>query len=370
MAARDASPTSTSSARSSITVHTEKLSGSRSSMSASPPHSTPPTSHGDEASVLSDVPKMEQLIENLVEDARPDSPADAHATPQSASVAPVVPNSEGRRSARSSRKSVVTYNVQILAGTAIHTPSKYLDKHHKNVLHGDIKEVLKTSTIVSPKKKASRPRLMPAYSDEDTHDPAEEQLATEAAQAAQRRTSSRVTDLRREAFRNLGAVSQVIGKTFTGANDAVHNALRRSASDSHLMGSARRAAPASPNRPRTARQAASDNDTPERDAETLPVKPKSKEWLKAGLYVGQHRDFDARLSEAQNRLKKRSNKVKENKVIPLPMFAGERMLNSDPLHDYRNFKLPFDTYHPLPRKIKVDGWVKLHRSESRAYNPQ
>jgi hypothetical protein len=86
------------------------------------------------------------------------------------------------------------------------------------------------------------------------------------------------------------------------------------------------------------------------------------------LYIGQTREFDARLSEAQNRLKKKSTKVKENKVIPLPMFAGERLLNSNPLHEYRNFKLPFDTYHPLPRKIKVDGWVKLHRSESHASN--
>jgi palmitoyltransferase ZDHHC9/14/18 len=311
---------------------------------------------------------MDQLIDNLIEDARPETSADAHATPQSASVTPIAPNSEGRRSARSTRKSVVTYNVQILAGTAIHTPSKYLDKHHKNVLHGDIKEVLKTSTIVSPKKKAPRPRLVSSYSEEDTQDPAEEQLAAEAAQAAQRRTSSRVTDLRREAFRNLGAVGQAIGQTLTGANHVVHNALRRSASDSHLMGSVRNAGPTSPIRPRTARPGASDNDTPEREAEKFAVKPKSKEWLKAGLYIGQTREFDARLSEAQNRLKKKSTKVKENKVIPLPMFAGERLLSSNPLHEYRNFKLPFDTYHPLPRKIKVDGWVKLHRSESRASN--
>ena len=93
------------------------------------------------------------------------------------------------------------------------------------------------------------------------------------------------------------------------------------------------------------------------------MKPKTKEWMRQGLYVGQDRDFDARLSESQNRQKRKSRKVKENKVLPLPMFAGERLLNGDARTNYRDFKLPYDTYHPLPRKIKPDGWVKLHKSK-------
>jgi palmitoyltransferase ZDHHC9/14/18 len=47
----------------------------------------------------------------------------------------------------------------------------------------------------------------------------------------------------------------------------------------------------------------------------------------------------------------------------MPIFAAARVLNEDPHHVFKDFKLPFDTYHPLPRKVKVDGWVKLNKSE-------
>ncbi|KAF2703941.1 hypothetical protein K504DRAFT_442736 [Pleomassaria siparia CBS 279.74] len=357
MAGRDVSPTSIASAHSSITVHTEKQSVFRSSMSASPPTSTPPTSHGDEVSVLSDATKMDGIMEQHEETARPQTPADAHVAPQ---PTPVVPSSEGRRSVRSSRSSVVTYNVQILAGTAIHTPSKYLEKHHKNVLHGELEQVIKTNTVPSPKKKARR--ASKPSSPEDANDPAEEQLAAEAAQAAQRRTSSRVVDLRREAFRNLTAAGDAVGQALTNGREIVQNALRKSASDSRLIDSNRNALLSTPKRPRTTRGALTETDTPEREQEKVNMKPKTKTWLKEGLYVGQYRDFDPRLSEAQNRLKKKSARVKENRVLPLPLFDAERRLNADPLQEFRHFKLPFDTYNPLPRKVKVDGWVKLNKN--------
>jgi palmitoyltransferase ZDHHC9/14/18 len=100
--------------------------------------------------------------------------------------------------------------------------------------------------------------------------------------------------------------------------------------------------------------------------EKIFSKPKSKVWLKQGLYVGQDRDFDPRLSESQNRAKKRAKRPGEVNVLPLPIFACERLLNEDPRHVFRDFKLPFDTYSPLPRKVKVDGWVKLNKSKINA----
>lgn len=356
MAGRDTSPTSSSSSVSNLIGQTGKQDAARSSSSASPPHSTPPTSLGDEASVHSDVAKMESLAEALGESSASRVRAGLESTPQPTPAD--TPNSDGRRSLRSSRASVTTYNVQILAGTAIHTPTKYLEKHHKNVLHGRIEDVILANTATSPKKRRGRLVL------EDMDDPVEQQLAAEAAQAAQRRKSTRAHDLRKETLRNLtevaGSVAQKGQELLLGGRNRVQHALRRTRSEPSL---AQSMVKASPKRPRATRAAESDDDEEVQEPEQEYVKSRTKKWLQQGLYVGQYRDFDARLSETQNRIRKKSVKAKENIVLPLPMFAGERLLNGDSRREYRNFKLPFDTYNPLPRKVKVDGWVKLHRSK-------
>lgn len=101
---------------------------------------------------------------------------------------------------------------------------------------------------------------------------------------------------------------------------------------------------------------------------TLPrrevPKPKVKRWLSQGLYVGQDRDFDARLTDTKNRLKKKNSKspvkAKENKVLPLPMFAGQRLLETG-----RDFKLPFEVFSPLPPgQPKPEEWKKTQKSKS------
>lgn len=352
MAIRDASPTSDTSMLSSTSA-TEKDPVLRDSSTASPPTSTPPTSLGDEASIMSDVAKMEPSLEAEEETSLSLVATTVSSTPHHS--APEAPNSESRRPARSSRKSVTTYNVQILAGTAIHTPTKYLEKHHKNVLHGPIETVIKANPAPSPKKRA--PRVKPDPN--DFSDPVELQLATETAQAAQRRSSLRATDLRREALRNVTGVA-------ANRRSLMHGALRRSASDSRLRSATQTAPSVSPKRPRAARGAESDDEDEEGEdgEEKTYLKPKTKQWMAQGMYVGQDRDFDARVSESRNRQRRKSRKPKEKNVLPLPMFAGERMLGGDVRTAYRNFKLPYDTYNPLPRKVKVDGWVKLQKSKS------
>jgi palmitoyltransferase ZDHHC9/14/18 len=357
MAQRLLSPTSTSSMDSAATADHAPLPHSRATASASPPISTPPTSLDDEASVLSEMTKLEHTTEILEEvpvaPAAPAAQLDA-AAPQSA---PDAATPDGRRSARNSRKSVTTYNLQILAGTAVHTPTKYLEKHHKNVLHGSLEELAQAQTVTPAKKRTPRTKAESA----DPSDAVEEQLVTEAAQAVRRRTSTRATDLRKEALRNLIGVGDAVANSISGGKSLVKNALRRSASDSNLRSTGSPALAGSSKRPRTA----AGTDTPDEAPEPKEyLKPKTKTWLKQGLYVGQHREFDPRLSESQNRVKKRGRKGRENKALPLPMFAGDRLLSEDPRLVFRNFKLPFDTYNPLPRKVKVDNWTKLSRSKA------
>lgn len=92
-------------------------------------------------------------------------------------------------------------------------------------------------------------------------------------------------------------------------------------------------------------------------------KPKVKRWLTQGLYVGQERDFDPRLTDMKNKLKKKMSKSpekrKENKVLPLPMFAGQRLLDTG-----RDFKLPFEVFSPLPPgQPKPEEWKKTQKSK-------
>ncbi|KAL9095799.1 MAG: hypothetical protein Q9165_001796 [Trypethelium subeluteriae] len=86
-------------------------------------------------------------------------------------------------------------------------------------------------------------------------------------------------------------------------------------------------------------------------------------YVKQGLYAGQDRYFNPRFSEKKN--KKRSTTkamvvpAKENKTLPLPMFAGERLLENG-----RDFKLPFFVCNPLMSgPPKADEWKKVKRSE-------
>jgi histone-lysine N-methyltransferase ASH1L len=89
-------------------------------------------------------------------------------------------------------------------------------------------------------------------------------------------------------------------------------------------------------------------------------KPKTKRWLAAGLYVGQRRDFDPRLTDAKNRARLAGKpEAKERKYLPLPMFAGQRLIERG-----RDFKLPFDVFSPLPPgQPKPDEWKKTNKSK-------
>ena len=89
--------------------------------------------------------------------------------------------------------------------------------------------------------------------------------------------------------------------------------------------------------------------------------PKDKKWLSSGLYVGQPRTFNPKVSESKNKRKSTSTTTmseEENHVLPLPMFAGDRLLTSG-----RDFKLPFDIFSPLPPgQPKPDEWRKDNKN--------
>ncbi|ETN46014.1 uncharacterized protein HMPREF1541_00197 [Cyphellophora europaea CBS 101466] len=92
-----------------------------------------------------------------------------------------------------------------------------------------------------------------------------------------------------------------------------------------------------------------------------PRAPKDKKWLTSGLYAGQKRQFDARHHGGTKGKRKSAGDAgaeKENSILPLPMFFGERLLNEG-----RDFKLPFDVFSPLPPgQPKPDEWRKSNKN--------
>ena len=86
-------------------------------------------------------------------------------------------------------------------------------------------------------------------------------------------------------------------------------------------------------------------------------------YVTQGLYAGQDRYFDPRFNEKKNKRRSASKvattPVPENKTLPLPMFAGERLLENG-----RDFKLPFSVCNPLMTgPPKADEWKKVKKSK-------
>ena len=91
------------------------------------------------------------------------------------------------------------------------------------------------------------------------------------------------------------------------------------------------------------------------------IKRPTKPWVAQGLYVGQHRSDDARLTETRNKERNTLNnrpKAGERAAMPMPMWIGDKIIEMG-----RDFKLPFDVFSPLPPgQPKPDEWKKTQKS--------
>lgn len=87
----------------------------------------------------------------------------------------------------------------------------------------------------------------------------------------------------------------------------------------------------------------------------VPTRRREKKWLTSGLFAGQQR----MVTHPKNRKSGAAIPPPVNNwVLPLPMYAGERLLNQG-----RDFKLPFDIFSPLPAgQPKPDEWKKVNKN--------
>ena len=186
----------------------------------------------------------------------------------------------------------------------------------------------------------------------------------------QRRKSTRM-DLLNPASTFMDKTSSVLGKRSREAIEAGMEKLvvlkgdkKRSRNDATkldsqpLQGSTKRA--------RASVAVSQEESAPHSEIQSSPAKKRPKTWLSQGLYAGQDPDFNPRLTETKNRMKKALASHKDGRrsaFMPLPMFAGGRALMKG-----RDFELPYNVYGPLPFKPpQPDAWKKTSKSESRCW---
>lgn len=303
-----------------------KLSDSNSTV----PSLTPPTSHADTAS---DCPEPKQKH-------------DSH-----------------RRSSERLRRvssSVLTYNENMLAGSSQRKPRKKSETVAGRTVPGE--------TLVN-----AAPESQDQFAQESLQGLAREwslgalpgdDLKTSLEETAKptRRKSTRLDGLEK-ATRVFEKPKSVLGKRRRETLDGGVETLQSITGGAGLR--ARRLATSVFEEPKPKKTRSSKalevTALPNESGQKIVNRARAKRWLGQGLYVGQDRDLDPRLTETKNRLKKssaNSSTARQSALLPLPMFAGQRTLDLG-----RNFKLPFDVFSPLPPgQPRPEEWKKTHKS--------
>lgn len=85
---------------------------------------------------------------------------------------------------------------------------------------------------------------------------------------------------------------------------------------------------------------------------------KPKRWLSHGLYTGQEPTDSPPKQRRSKTSAKASGIPQQRKIMPMPMFAGSRMVQNG-----RDYQVPFDIFSPLPTgQPKPDEWRKTNKS--------
>ena len=333
--------------------------------------STPPTSIGDSLSVSSASLKLEN----------------SDSTPV---------NESPKRSQRR-RTGVDSYNVKVLAGTAIHAPKKYcknngdsdIEKRRRTIsgdtlvgalasansstatiekdtnrlvrdgidaldLQWSVKKLPKSSSQIglgdSPKKSAKQLDLSRRRSTRSTGEKVESltRKLTVLGKRGRKTFESGITKAKRE-LRNLA-------DTLEYAHIDTKPVLHEVWSNGKLV------TEEPPKKKKKVEEAVTAK--PKQEEEKPAEKKKAggkreKVWLNKGLYAGQEtRNLDW-FSDYSQKERETLPSYKPNSFMPLPMWHGQRLL-----HIGRNFKLPFDVCSPLPPgQPKPDEWRKTSSSE-------
>lgn len=273
-----------------------------------------------------------------------------------------------KRSSARSRTSIGSYNENILSAKQSRSARKQAADRGNRTSLGE--------TLVDSDEKTSRERLLQESVqalNEDWNIGAmagdDLRLSTKDEDGAKRRRSTRL-DIMDRASSIVEKTATVLGKRGRGTVEAGVEKIHAFKADNKTAGlrpkEPERPSFESPSRKRArfsevdvSNQQSAEFGKREHKGNKRPIKP----WVAQGLYVGQHRKDDARLTETKNKERKASNnrpEAGERVNMPMPMWLGDKIIEMG-----RDFKLPFDVFSPLPPgQPKPDEWKKTQKSTS------
>ncbi|KAL8945440.1 MAG: hypothetical protein Q9211_000043 [Gyalolechia sp. 1 TL-2023] len=267
----------------------------------------------------------------------------------------IIERGAGVRSLRASRSNISTYNESVLSGSAKHGYRKKSFSIGSRAVSG---ETLVEGQSKSPADFNQRSTKGSDQSCSLGSLPGDNlNMSTATEKGTKKRRSTRLSVLE-FASSVMEQTRSVLGKR--GREDAAAGIKQELGSD----GLAHSAVVPRFGRPVSKRlRMGNSHETSSSTAKEFQKSTKrpAKRWLTQGLYVGQDPSFNPRFTTTKNNLKKANTKTgsaKARSILPLPMFAGQRLLVSG-----RNFKLPFDVFSPLPAgQPKPDEWKKTHKN--------
>ncbi|KAE8151944.1 hypothetical protein BDV25DRAFT_128430 [Aspergillus avenaceus] len=179
------------------------------------------------------------------------------------------------------------------------------------------------------------------------------------------RRSSRLS-LLEKASDLVGRASSVLGKRSRDAMEKGKELGRRASLRPRASTTKEEPVKTANDAPEAKKRRVSESDLPakvrESEATQEASKPrpryKPKRWLAHGLYTGQEHTDSRPLQNKNKTAKRRSQVTPQRQLLPMPMFAGDRLLKQG-----RDFKLPFDVFSPLPPgQPKPDEWRKTNKN--------
>jgi len=267
---------------------------------------------------------------------------------------------------RHSRSSIGSYNERVLAGSVKRKSRRKTTDDTNRTVSGETLVEASTSAqeqlIQESEQALDRDWTLGALPGDDLR------LSEKEETGVKRRRSTRL-DILDKASELVEKTSSVLGKRGRETVDAGVEKLKALQGDRRT--SLRPREPDAPSFEGPMTKKARFSETPLQEEPSTPPKSErkvakrpTKRWLSQGLYVGQDRDFDARLTESQNKAKKESKTEANDRKrtpLPLPMFIGQRVIDNG-----RTFKLSFDIFNPLPPgQPKPEEWKKTHKSRFR-----
>ncbi|KAJ5692192.1 hypothetical protein N7462_001615 [Penicillium macrosclerotiorum] len=296
------------------------------------------------------------------------TPVEPEESAASSSQAYVDSLAKAKRTRSSLRHSIAVMESSLWNGTAIQNDDTMTDDHPMvpdTPISKSSQESQTKDMDTSLQQRTLRKRVAKALvADKETP---KTRVASKNDAVDSPRRSSRLS-LVSKASDLLGRASSVLGKRTRDLSEKGKDIGRRASLRPRNVAPKEEAPASAPAEPAPKKRRVSESDLSklrESEVKTPPEEPtppvqryKPKRWLTHGLYTGQEPSDSPPKQRRSNTSKKASTGPSQRRMLPMPMFAGSRLVNNG-----RDYQLPFDIFCPLPSgQPKPDEWRKTNKN--------